>query len=1088
MKKYTDISYKTESNNIQTNEKEKEKNEQFSKNNKINQNSIINKIHSIQASINNTNNNNNSKYVHRKNNFRRNGNDYKIQENKKTKSKNKNKMRSKSKLKNISKNKLINESQNITQNKNNSLYNKINHIYDYTNAITDKSNFNNVTNNSFFTNNTTTSGINTNNNIIITINNYNKITPTNLEQSSKTIPIHKSKDNNGNDNGNNNNKKKKENKKIKYTTNDNNKNVAKKIIHKYKKDNEKKVYNYYINAHNLSVDNGQNNVYNNNIFLTHLMNNKSDKNDKNNINNDNNDNVSINTYNTINESNNNISSSNNTTNREYSNRTLIKKNNNYQDNIMLKKKQLGMYSPLSILKRNFEIPAKTENNKLNCNKQNYDTVNSFNITDNNNKCDEISNINNIENSENNNNDKNLQNNINNFQNINKNEENDDKNKNKYNFNYYNINKKNKNNNYNNEIKQNENSKNITNNNTNKNLGNVNMNKNQVKNILSKIKQIKNTKQIYNNKKAFAFIKIHRKKEKIPYYSINNSYFLKSRPSYSRLTDRNVNNNQFFYYSRSNSKNVLSNRNKNLNLKFFNFSHQKTSRSNKKLIDRSFMSETDKMDKKKSTNELLLSYQKKRNKMYIFKNINNTKSNNIKAEKTYNENESKKKSLYDINDDCLTLNSSMNSNTNINNYCNKNNKNSNNIDNNNMKNILNKNNINNIVSISTNINLSSNNNKIIDTYESANIANINKHCDSLLSKINQKMKEKEKEKEKENSKKKENEFREYNGYIEYEDNYIKNNEENKNKIIYKKIISNASLSRRGLNRPDEVMKINQDTLFKVKFGDINYSYYGVCDGHGPSGHFVSDFIKSNIAFIVYKHLKSLLLQNQNNNSSNLNDVDDTNIDFSKLFKDCFLLMDSKLSENKSIDIELSGTTCISLLFCDNRIISANVGDSRAIKGQYNLNTNEWNYILLSRDHKPSEKDEADRIKKNNGIIHPYIDDDGNYAGPERVWKDDELPGLAMSRSFGDEIASSVGVFSEPEVKIFPFYEEDKFIVIASDGLWEYVTNEEVIEIVSEYFEKKDCDGAVSKLYEISHERWVQYDDYIDDISIIVVFLD
>ena len=324
----------------------------------------------------------------------------------------------------------------------------------------------------------------------------------------------------------------------------------------------------------------------------------------------------------------------------------------------------------------------------------------------------------------------------------------------------------------------------------------------------------------------------------------------------------------------------------------------------------------------------------------------------------------------------------------------------------------------------------------------------------------------------------------------EENYININEEdlNINNIIYKKIISNASLSRRGLNRPDEVMKINQDTLFKVKFGDINYSYYGVCDGHGPSGHFVSDFIKSNIAFIVYKQLKSLLIQNQNNININLNEADDSNIDFTQLFKDCFSLMDSKLNDNKSIDTELSGTTCISLLFCDNRIISANVGDSRAIKGQFDSFNNKWNYIPLSRDHKPSDKDEAERIKKCKGIIHPYIDDEGNFAGPDRVWMDDELPGLAMSRSFGDNVASRVGVFSEPEVKIFPFKEEDKFIVIASDGLWEYVTNDEVIDIVSEYFEKKDCDGAVSKLYEISHERWVQYDDYIDDISIIVVFLE
>ena len=75
-----------------------------------------------------------------------------------------------------------------------------------------------------------------------------------------------------------------------------------------------------------------------------------------------------------------------------------------------------------------------------------------------------------------------------------------------------------------------------------------------------------------------------------------------------------------------------------------------------------------------------------------------------------------------------------------------------------------------------------------------------------------------------------------------------------------------------------MKINQDTVFKVKFGDINYSYYGVCDDHGPSGHFISYFIKSNIAFIVYKHLKALLIQNPNN--TNLNQANDSNKVFPK----------------------------------------------------------------------------------------------------------------------------------------------------------------------------------------------------------------
>ena len=1024
-----------------------EKNEHNSKNNKLNHNSIINKLHSIQESI--SSNNTKSKYVKRKNNFRR-PNDIREQQNL-DKNKNKNKVRSKSKIKNYSKIKSINVSHDIRLDKNNSQNHKINHQYNYNNSITEPNNYGaNNTNNNFYTNNTTNNGVNTNNNIIITINNYNKITPVSIDQSSKTLPLQKPKDKDFNN-------RKKDLKKVKVImNNDNNKNHIKKMINKNKKDNDKKVYNSYINGYNLSLDNnGQNNT-----FLNQIINNKDRNNNyktnNNNDNIDNNDNISINTFNTIND-NNNITSSN-TSKRENSNRILIKKNVNYQDNIMLKKKQLGMYSPLSFLKKNFDVPNKNMNDKFN------NKTNSFNSSEKKNQYDVSINTNNDIDIDNQNN-KNIDDNKDIENNININNEINKKKDNKYYFNYYNINKNKNTENNNNEVIPNTDSNATLENNSNNNPSNNN-NKNQVRNIISTLNRIKNTKQIYNNKKAFNFTKIHRKKEKLPLYNINNNSFLKSKPSYSRLVERNI-NNHFFYNSRSYSKNVLNNRTKNLNQKFYNFIQKRASKSNQKLIERSFIVEPNKLDKKKSTNELLLSYQKKRNKMYIFKNANNSK--NIKSEYTYNAND-KKKANPDINDS-MTLNSSINSTKNFNNYSSINN-----IESNISKTVLNKNNTSNAASISTNIGIppSNDNNIIDDAYENTTIANINKHCDTLLSRINQKMRE-EKEKEKENNTK------------DNEDQVKNNDDIYPNKIINKKIISNASLCRRGLNRPDEMMKINQDTLFKVKFGDINYSYYGVCDGHGPSGHFVSDFIKSNIAFIVYKQLKSLLLQNHNN-IANLVEADDSNIDFPQLFKDCFLLMDTKLNENKSIDIELSGTTCVSLLFCENRIISANVGDSRAIKGYFNSKKNIWNYIALSRDHKPSDKSEAERIKKNKGIIHPYIDDEGNYAGPERVWIDDELPGLAMSRSFGDEIASRVGVYSEPEVKIFPFKEEDKFIVIASDGLWEYVSNDEVVNIVSGYFEKKDCDGAVSKLYEVSHERWVQYDDYIDDISIIVVFLD
>ena len=70
------------------------------------------------------------------------------------------------------------------------------------------------------------------------------------------------------------------------------------------------------------------------------------------------------------------------------------------------------------------------------------------------------------------------------------------------------------------------------------------------------------------------------------------------------------------------------------------------------------------------------------------------------------------------------------------------------------------------------------------------------------------------------------------------------------------------------------------------------------------------------------------------------------------------------------------------------------------------------------------------------MQAYSDEDGNPIGPARVWKSDEdVPGLAMSRSFGDYIASQVGVICEPEIIKHSLLPCDKFIVLASDGIWE-----------------------------------------------------
>jgi serine/threonine protein phosphatase PrpC len=59
---------------------------------------------------------------------------------------------------------------------------------------------------------------------------------------------------------------------------------------------------------------------------------------------------------------------------------------------------------------------------------------------------------------------------------------------------------------------------------------------------------------------------------------------------------------------------------------------------------------------------------------------------------------------------------------------------------------------------------------------------------------------------------------------------------------------------------------------------------------------------------------------------------------------------------------------------------------------------------------------------------------------------------MSRSIGDFIAHSVGVSTDPEVMRFELKPDDKFIIIASDGVWEFLSNEDVAKIVWPFFLK------------------------------------
>ena len=277
--------------------------------------------------------------------------------------------------------------------------------------------------------------------------------------------------------------------------------------------------------------------------------------------------------------------------------------------------------------------------------------------------------------------------------------------------------------------------------------------------------------------------------------------------------------------------------------------------------------------------------------------------------------------------------------------------------------------------------------------------------------------------------------------------------------------------------EEPKENNQDNYFIFKnFADQkDYIYLSVCDGHGVEGHFVSEFIKEVLPYYMSENLKG---KNILTDTKNVHQI----------ISDIFVMVNNLLVDNESINSLFSGSTCVSVIYTPERLIVPNIGDSRAVLGRYDFNTKTYKAIDLSRDHKPTEKDEAKRIIDNDGRIQPFTEE-GEFVGPQRVWiKDEEVPGLAMTRSFGDRVAATVGVMSEPEIKEFNFEEGDKFMIIASDGIWEFISSQECVEIVSKYYEKGDLKGCCEYLYEESSKRWLKEEEVIDDTTLILVYFE
>lgn len=297
-----------------------------------------------------------------------------------------------------------------------------------------------------------------------------------------------------------------------------------------------------------------------------------------------------------------------------------------------------------------------------------------------------------------------------------------------------------------------------------------------------------------------------------------------------------------------------------------------------------------------------------------------------------------------------------------------------------------------------------------------------------------------------------------------------------------VVAYSGVSRKGL-APYNPDKQNQDSIVMQQLPYNSYCngelLLCVFDGHGENGHHVSRHFAARLSTILSSSPK--FAQDEYTGS---------------VLADALITIENELIQDRKIDTTLSGTTAVVSILRGSTLFVANVGDSRIAKGVVKADKNgvfpeagraRISGIELSEDHKPDLEREQKRIVSMGGRVFAMKYDDG-IDGPARVWLSyADMPGLAMSRSLCDTIGKEAGVVSNAELyehELVPG--RDKFIVLATDGLWEFMSTQDVCDIVARYVVDADPRTAISELIRESNKRWQREEPVIDDTTIIVAY--
>ncbi|KAH7842590.1 hypothetical protein Vadar_007047 [Vaccinium darrowii] len=291
-------------------------------------------------------------------------------------------------------------------------------------------------------------------------------------------------------------------------------------------------------------------------------------------------------------------------------------------------------------------------------------------------------------------------------------------------------------------------------------------------------------------------------------------------------------------------------------------------------------------------------------------------------------------------------------------------------------------------------------------------------------------------------------------------------------------------------------INQDamTVLENFNGEKDMYLCAVFDGHGPSGHKVSQQVRDSLPLQLCTSFKKSQTNGFHYNnypkdtehSENVDHEDVHNNPFfgswkSSLIK-AFEEMDENLCSNVSIDTYFSGSTAVAVLKQGDHMVIANLGDSRAVLYSRG-DDDQLVSVQLTIDLKPNLPKEAERIKNCEGRVFAMDEEPEVF----RMWMPEQnCPGLAMARAFGDFCLKDFGLISIPEVSYRRLTDSDEFVVLATDGIWDVLSNDEVAEIVASARKRSI---AARLLVDRAVKAWRHKypNSRVDDCAVVCLFL-